>query len=88
PVSTDFAPQARQAFENVRSALGASGSSLRHIATMTVFLTELERDFHEFIEIRKEVLGSDLCASAVIGVSRLALPALLVEIQAIGYVSA
>jgi enamine deaminase RidA (YjgF/YER057c/UK114 family) len=86
-VSPDIGPQSRQAFENVRRALVAAGSRLENLVTMTVFLTNIERDFHDFVQVRKELLGDALCPSAVIGVSQLALPTLLVEIQAIGYVS-
>lgn len=79
--------QARLAFENVRLALEAGGSSLQNMIRMTVFLTHLERDFHEFTAVRRDVLGKHLCASSVIGVSRLAIPSLIVEIEAVGVVA-
>ncbi len=84
-VSSEFGPQARQALDNARLALEAAGSSLANIVSMTVFLTDM-RYGHEFLEIRKEVLGDNLSASALIGVSQLAFPSLLVEIQATGIV--
>lgn len=85
--SEEIGSQTRQAFENVRLGLEAAGSSIENLITMTVFLTHLERDFHEFTKVRKEILGETLCASSVVGVSRLALPSLVVEIEAIGVLS-
>lgn len=81
-VSSSFGPQARQALENVRIALEAAGASQSNLVSMTVFLTDM-RYGHEFLELRKEVLGEELSASAIIGVSQLAFPELLVEVQAI-----
>lgn len=80
PVSDDFEPQARQALENVRLALDAAGSSFDDIVNMTVYLTDM-RYGHDFLEIRKEVLGDTLAPSALIGGIQLAFPSLLVEVQ-------
>ncbi|PYR93635.1 MAG: hypothetical protein DMG19_01355 [Acidobacteria bacterium] len=52
------------------------------IVTMTVFITDV-RLGPEFLRIRKEILGRDFPASALIGVSRLMPVDGLLEIQAI-----
>ena len=80
-VSPEFGAQARAAFDNVEYALEAAGGSLEDIVHMTVFLTDM-RHVEEFVEIRGEVLGDDLTTSSLIGVDQLALPGLLVEIEA------
>ena len=85
-ISTDFDAQARACFEDVRLCLEAAGSSLADLVSMTVFLTDIERS-RDFFKIRREVLGADLSTSAVVGVSALVHPRLLVEIQAVGAVS-
>ncbi|HZD71872.1 MAG TPA: RidA family protein [Actinomycetes bacterium] len=86
-VSDEFEPQARQAFENVRSALRAAGLDLDDLVAMTVFLTDARYD-REFLRIRQEVMGSSYATSALITVSALFDPKLLVEIQGIAVRSA
>ena len=80
-VSAQFEPQVRRTFENIRLALQACHCDLADLVAMTVFLTDM-RYFQEFVQLRKAILGDDLCTSAVVGVSQLAFPGLLVEIQA------
>ena len=56
---------------------------------MTVFLTDMEHNFHPFIAVRNEVLKAPaLPTSAAIGVSALALPTLKVEIQSVAHIPA
>jgi enamine deaminase RidA (YjgF/YER057c/UK114 family) len=87
-VSDDFEPQCRQALNNVKLALEAAGSSMDDIVTMTIFLTRMSQDFKSCMKIRSEFIKADkVPASAAIGVSALAYPNLLVEIQAIGVLS-
>jgi len=50
--------------------------------TMTVFIVDM-RHGDEFVRLRGEILGRDFPASALIGVSHLALSDALLEIQAI-----
>ncbi|HLI29345.1 MAG TPA: RidA family protein [Chloroflexota bacterium] len=78
----DFAAQVRQAFANLEAVLRAAGGSLANLVTMTVFLTDM-RYADEFVRLRGEILQRDFPASALIGVSQLAVPGGLVEIQAI-----
>jgi enamine deaminase RidA (YjgF/YER057c/UK114 family) len=83
-VSEDFTAQARQTFRNVERALQAAGGGLADLVSMTVFLTDMEHDFKDFIAVRNEFLKpGSLPTSASIGVAKLAFPALRVEIQAI-----
>jgi 2-iminobutanoate/2-iminopropanoate deaminase len=81
-VSLEFGPQARQALANLRLALEAAGATLRDIVTMTVFLADM-RSARELLEIRKEILGTDFAASAMLGGLTFARPGALIEIQAI-----
>lgn len=79
-VSPTFEPQARRTFENIATALAHVGSSLHDLVTMTVFITDW-RHGPELIAVRQELLGDHLAPSALIGVSQLADPAMLIEIQ-------
>ena len=88
-VSEDFTAQARQTFRNVQAALQAAGGGLRDLVSMTIFLTDIERDFKDFIAVRNEFLKPPMLpTSAAIGVSKLAFPALRIEIQAVAAIAA
>ena len=77
-----FEAQTRRAFERMRIILEAAGGTLDNLVTMTVFITDI-RYGDEFVRLRGEILQRDFPASALIGVSQLANPEALVEIQAI-----
>lgn len=77
-----FEAQTRRAFARMQTILEAAGGSLDNLVTMTVFVTDI-RYGDEFVRLRGEILQRDFPASALIGVSHLASPDALVEIQAI-----
>jgi enamine deaminase RidA (YjgF/YER057c/UK114 family) len=77
-----FDTQARRTFSQLEAVLKSAGGSLNDIVTMTVFITDV-RLGPEFLKIRKEVLGRDFPASALIGVSHLVPVDGMLEIQAI-----
>jgi enamine deaminase RidA (YjgF/YER057c/UK114 family) len=81
----DFDRQVEQVFENMRQVLARAGGTLADLVTMTVFVTDI-RLGDRFIELRKKILGRDFPASALIGVSQLAAPGFLVEVQAVAVV--
>ncbi len=66
----------------VELALERAGASLANLVTMTVFITDM-RYGDQFVRLRGEILKRDFPASALIGVSHLAPPNALLEIQAI-----
>jgi enamine deaminase RidA (YjgF/YER057c/UK114 family) len=66
----------------MQTILEAAGGSLDNLVTMTVFITDI-RYGDEFVRLRGEILQRDYPASALIGVSQLANPEALVEIQAL-----
>jgi 2-iminobutanoate/2-iminopropanoate deaminase len=76
-----FESQTRRAFARLQAILEAAGGSLDDLVTMTVFITDM-RYGDEFVRLRGEILRRDFPASALIGVSQLASPEALVEIQA------
>lgn len=83
-VSEDFTPQAEQTFKNVGLALAAAGCGFEDVVSLTVYLTEFERDFEAFLAVRQSIFTNGrLPTEATVGVTRLAFPSLLIEIQAI-----
>ncbi len=48
PLTYDIAAQTRATIENIRAVLEAAGSRLEDVVDVTVFLTDMERDFKMF----------------------------------------
>ena len=82
----DFEGQVRQIFSELDKSIKAvGGRGLKDMVTMTVFITDV-RNGDRLTEIRKEIFKECFPASALITVSALAAPGLLVEIQGIAVV--
>jgi 2-iminobutanoate/2-iminopropanoate deaminase len=84
--NADFEGQVRQIFAELDKNIKAvGGSGLKDMVTMTVFITD-PRLGDRFTDIRKETFKECFPASALITVSGLARPGLLIEIQGIAVV--
>ncbi|HCF06171.1 MAG TPA: reactive intermediate/imine deaminase [Desulfomicrobiaceae bacterium] len=81
-----FAAQARQALANMAAVLSAAGANLEQVASVDVFVTNLEW-FAEFNTVYAQFFGAHRPARAVIGVAALPLGA-LVEIRAVAVMDA
>jgi len=82
----DVVAQTRQAFENVRAVLEAAGSGMRQIVRFQTFLTHAA-DIEGFMQARKELFpryfpDGVYPPNTLLVVSRLVVPELLVEIEA------
>ena len=85
-IAGDFEAQARTIFRLLDKTLQRAGGSLKNMVTMTVFITDV-RNGDRFVEIRKETFpDGNFPASALITVSGLARPGMLIEIQGIGVI--
>lgn len=83
-VSPDFAPQARQALENLRQIVLAAGCDLNCVTAVDVFVTDMG-DFAEFNGIYTEYFFEHRPARAVVEVSALPKGA-KVEIKCVAYI--
>ncbi len=81
-VPEGFEGQARQVWANVIAAIRAGGLDIEDIVKAGIFLTRRE-DIQASRSIRDEVLGGHAPASTMLVVSGLALPSLLIEVEAI-----
>jgi 2-iminobutanoate/2-iminopropanoate deaminase len=82
----DFEGQVRQIFSELDKNIKAvGGRGLEDMVTMTVFITDV-RNGDRLTDIRKEIFKECFPASALITVSGLAAPGLLIEIQGIAVV--
>jgi enamine deaminase RidA (YjgF/YER057c/UK114 family) len=84
----NFEGQARDVFSELEKTIKAvGGSGLSDMVTMTVFITDV-RNGDRLTDIRKEIFKNCFPASALITVTALARPGLLLEIQGMAVVGA
>lgn len=69
-VSSEFEPQARQAFANLDAVVRAAGGSLAHVVKFTLFLTDLAQ-FATVNRIMGELLLKPYPARSTVGVASL-----------------
>ena len=85
-IAGNFEAQARTIFKLMDKTLQRAGGSLKNLVTMTVFITDV-RYGDRFVEIRKEMFpDGNFPGSALITVTGLARPGMLIEIQGIGVI--
>ena len=83
----DFAVQARQVFANLGRALAAAGALPKHVAKITIYVVDYQRDHHLPIieEARVSLFGDHKPADVVVGVANLS-PGYLIEVDAVAVV--
>jgi enamine deaminase RidA (YjgF/YER057c/UK114 family) len=83
-------PQFERALTSLLTALGAAGGLPSDLVSLTIYLTDVEgyqAHGKEIGAIWRRLAGTEYPAMAAVGVTRLWLPELLVEIQGIAVVS-
>src|SRR2546430_7309556 len=83
-------PQFERAMTNLLTALGAAGGLPSDLVSLTIYLTDVpdyQAHAREIGAVWRRLAGTDYPAMAAVGVTRLWLPELLVEIQGIAVVS-
>jgi 2-iminobutanoate/2-iminopropanoate deaminase len=78
----DFDAQVRQTFENMRTVLDQSGASFESIVKLTVYLTDIAK-LRDFGRVRGEFITGPAPASTAVQIGALALPGMMVEVEAI-----
>ncbi|MEZ4368837.1 MAG: RidA family protein [Kofleriaceae bacterium] len=89
-VSDELVPQFAQALDNVLAVVAAAGGGPTDIATMTVFVTDLDAyraGRRALGGIWRERLGDHFPAMALVGVAGLVEPRAKVEIQVVAHVA-
>lgn len=81
----DFEAQARQVFDNLVAALDAAGAGPEHLVKINIYVVDHDAEKLDVIRrVRDEALGDVTPpTSTLIGVAALALPDLLIEVDAI-----
>ena len=78
----DVRAQSVRALEKIRALLDAAGATMDDIVKLTVFITDVSQRA-AVGEARREFFTGDFPASTLVGITALAMPGLLVEIDAI-----
>ena len=78
----DFDAQLAQTFDNIERVLAAAEATLTDIVKVTIYLTDMAH-FPKIVDARKRYFTEPWPADTIVEVSSLALPELMVEIDAI-----
>ena len=78
----DFPAQAKQTFDNLAAVLEAAGSSLEQVIKVTIYLSDMSH-FPDIVALRETYFRPPFPADTIVEVSSLALPELMIEIEAI-----
>lgn len=83
--SGDFAAQARATYAALKAQVEAAGGTVASIVKLNTYLVDI-RHRGELAAIREEVLGKKAPASTLVGVTALAQPGWLIEVEAIAVI--
>ena len=78
----DFDAQAEATFESLQRTLRAGGSDLSRVIKVTIYLTDMGY-FERIVALRKQWFSAPYPADTIVEVKALALPELMIEIEAI-----
>jgi len=78
----DVYAQAKQTLANIEGYLREAGATLKDVVRTRIYLTDIGR-WQEVARAHREAFGDVRPASSMLGISRLAEPEMLVEIEAV-----
>ncbi len=81
----DFEAQCHSVFNNVRAVLEASGARWEDLVDITVFLTDMQRDFHTYNRIYTEYFKSNQPCRTTVGIDSLPTP-IAIELKCIAVI--
>jgi 2-aminomuconate deaminase len=83
----DFEAQCHSVFRNVRTVLEESGARWEHLVDITVFLTDMQRDFVTYNRIYAEYFQDHQPCRTTVGIDSLPTP-IAIELKCIAYLGA
>lgn len=85
-IDYDISAQCHQVFANVRAVLEASGSRWEDLVDVTVYLTDMERDFATYNRVYAEYFQCDPPCRTTVGITALPTP-IAIELKCIAAVT-
>jgi len=85
-ISFDFEVQCKSVFENVRLILEASGSNWDQLVDVTVFLTNMKRDFHTYNRLYAEYFSTNQPCRTTVEINSLPTP-ICIELKCIATIN-
>lgn len=85
-VEGGFLAQGEQAFSNLRRALEAGDASLKDVVKVTIFVTDMQAQFKDVVELRRRFWSAPYPADTIAEVKGLYDPKVMIEIEAIAAV--
>jgi 2-aminomuconate deaminase len=82
----DIALQCHAVFANVKAVLDSAGATLNNLVDVTVFLTDIERDFATFNRVYAEYFPGEAPCRTTVEVTRLPTP-IAIELKCIALVA-
>lgn len=82
----DFDAQVEQTMANVQRVLELSGSSMKDIVKVNIYVTDMT-NFPKIIELREKYFTNPWPADTIVEVTSLAIPGLMIEVDATAVVS-
>jgi enamine deaminase RidA (YjgF/YER057c/UK114 family) len=82
----DFTTQARQVFENIRTALESQGASLKDLVKLNLYLVDASQ-IAKFREVREQYIASDFPATTTVEVRALLRPEAMLVMDAVAVTS-
>lgn len=77
----DFEAQVRQVFQNLKAVLEQAGGSLDDVVKVGIYLTDMSK-LRDYTRVTSEFLTGPPPASTAVGVTSLAVPGMMVEVEA------
>lgn len=78
----DMRQQMALAFDNLHAVLLAANMSAKNIVRLVVYSTDVDASMQHFDVVQQKLQGAERPAMTVVGVTRLAIPGLMFEVEA------
>ncbi len=84
-IAFNFEAQVHSVFKNVRAVLEDSGANWEDLVDVTVFLTDMQRDFHTFNRIYAEYFKDNQPCRTTVGINSLPTP-IAIELKCVAVI--
>lgn len=82
--SFDFAAQCHSVFQNIKIVLESAGAKWEDLVDVTVFLTDMQRDFQTYNAIYAEYFSDNQPCRTTVGIDSLPTP-IAIELKCVAY---